>query len=287
MSLFSWFRKVRPETGASPEAGAGSAEERGAKPGDSAAEGCGAKPGDGAAEDCGAQSGYASAGECAPAPAGGTENTGPADGERTGETAPETEQTEKMYIIAGLGNPGRKYEKTRHNCGFEALDILADRARIAVTTPKFHALCGTGVIDGQKVLLIKPQTYMNLSGQAVQAACAYYKADPAEQLIVLYDDISLEPGQLRVRAKGSAGGHNGIKSIIQMLGTDRFLRIRIGTGRQPSDYQQVDWVLGHFPPDQRADMEDAFDRAARAAQALLTEDPEQVMSLYNRRQEKE
>ena len=208
-------------------------------------------------------------------------------GEGSGDSSRGTEQTEKMYIIAGLGNPGRKYEKTRHNCGFEALDILADRARIDVSSPKFHALCGTGAIDGQKVLLMKPQTYMNLSGQAVQAACAYYKVDPAAQLIVLYDDISLEPGQLRIRAKGSAGGHNGIKNIIQMLGTDQFLRVKIGTGRQPSDYQQVDWVLGHFPPDQRADMEDAFDRAARAAQALLTEDPEQVMSQYNRRQEKE
>ena len=192
-----------------------------------------------------------------------------------------------MFIIAGLGNPGRKYEKTRHNCGFEALDILAERYRIDVSQLKFKARIGTGVIEGQKVLLMKPQTYMNLSGEAVQAACAWYKADPETDLIVMYDDISLDPGQIRVRAKGSAGGHNGMKSIIQMLGTDRFLRIRIGTGHQPSDYAQVDWVLGHFPPDQASKMADAFDRAARAAAQLLTEEPEKVMSTYNRKQEEE
>lgn len=190
-----------------------------------------------------------------------------------------------MFIIAGLGNPGRKYEKTRHNCGFEALDVLAERYRIDVTQDKFHAKIGMGVIEGQKVLLMKPQTYMNLSGEAVQAACAYYKVDPTAELIVLYDDISLDPGQIRVRARGSAGGHNGMKSIIQMLGTEQFLRIRIGTGRQPSDYAQTDWVLGHFPSDQISDMADAFDRAAKAAASLLTEDPEKVMSVYNRKQE--
>ena len=134
---------------------------------------------------------------------------------------------------------------------------------------------------------MKPQTYMNLSGEAVQAACAWYRADPETDQIVMYDDISLDPGQIRVRAKGSAGGHNGMKSIIQMLGTDRFLRIRIGTGHQPSDYAQVDWVLGHFPPDQTSKMADAFDRAARAAAQLLTEEPEKVMSTYNRKQEEE
>ena len=212
------------------------------------------------------------------------EKTQKAEKENAG-TAPE--ETGKMFIIAGLGNPGRKYEKTRHNCGFEALDILAERYRIDVSQLKFKARIGTGVIEGQKVLLMKPQTYMNLSGEAVQAACAWYKADPETDLIVMYDDISLDPGQIRVRAKGSAGGHNGMKSIIQMLGTDRFLRIRIGTGHQPSDYAQVDWVLGHFPPDQASKMADAFDRAARAAAQLLTEEPEKVMSTYNRKQEEE
>lgn len=190
-----------------------------------------------------------------------------------------------MMIIAGLGNPGRKYQKTRHNCGFEALDLLADRNRISVSQEKFHALCGTGMIGGVKVLLMKPQTFMNLSGEAIQAACAYYQADPATSLIVMYDDISLDPGRIRVRTKGSAGGHNGMKSIIQMLGTDRFLRIRIGTGHPPDDYLQIDWVLGHFPLSQRAVMEQAFDRACRAAEALLTTPPELVMSEYNRADE--
>ena len=197
------------------------------------------------------------------------------------QSTEESEPEGKMYIIAGLGNPGRKYEKTRHNCGFEALDVLADRYRIDVSLNKFKAKVGSGVIEGQKVLLMKPQTYMNLSGEAVQAACSFYKADPASELIVLYDDISLDPGQIRVRAKGSAGGHNGMKSIIQMLGTQQFLRIRIGIGKQPADYAQADWVLGHFSANEQADMADAFDRAARAAAALLTEEPEKVMSVYN------
>ena len=187
-----------------------------------------------------------------------------------------------MMIIAGLGNPGRKYEKTRHNCGFEALDILAERNHISVTQEKFRALCGTGIIDGVKVLLMKPQTFMNLSGEAVLAACSYYQADPASELIVIYDDISLDPGRIRVRAKGSAGGHNGMKNIIQMLGTDHFLRIRIGTGHQDPDFSQVDWVLGHFPLSERTAMAEAFDKASLAAMALLTQPPEQVMSEFNR-----
>ena len=186
-----------------------------------------------------------------------------------------------MIIIAGLGNPGRKYAKTRHNCGYEALDALADRYKIRVSQEKFRSLCGTGTIDGVSVLLMKPLTFMNLSGEAVQQAGAWYGADPATQLIVMYDDISLDPGRIRGRAKGSAGGHNGMKSIIQMLGTEQFLRVRIGTGRQPDDYCQVDWVLGRFPLSQRAVMTEAYDRAARAAAALLTQDPEKVMSEYN------
>lgn len=122
-----------------------------------------------------------------------------------------------MYVIAGLGNPGSKYAHSRHNAGFEAIDRLAQRFRIPMETKKFQALCGTGIIDGQKVLLLKPQTFMNLSGESVRAACDFYKTDPEEELIVLYDDISLAPGQLRVRGKGSAGGHNGIKVSSRSL----------------------------------------------------------------------
>lgn len=191
-----------------------------------------------------------------------------------------------MYIIAGLGNPGSRYEKTRHNCGFEAIDLLAERCGISLKDRKFKSLCGNGVIDGQKVLLMKPLTYMNLSGEAVQAAAAFYKIDPAKELIVLYDDISLEPGQLRVRAKGSAGGHNGIRSIIRMLGTEQFLRVKIGTGAKPADMDLADYVLGRIPLSERADMAEAFDRASKAAVDLVTEPLDRVMNEYNRKIEK-
>ena len=188
-----------------------------------------------------------------------------------------------MYIVAGLGNPGGKYEHTRHNCGFEVIDILAERYRIEVSDRKFKALCGNGIIEGQKVLLMKPQTFMNLSGEAVQQAVAFYKADPASQLIVLYDDISLQPGTIRIREKGSAGGHNGIKNIIQMLGDDHFLRIKIGTGDKPEGWDLADYVLGRFPSSVQVTMTESFERASRAAAALMTEPAEKVMSTYNRK----
>lgn len=188
-----------------------------------------------------------------------------------------------MYIIAGLGNPGRQYAHTRHNAGFEVIERLADRYRISIETKKFQALCGTGVIDGQKVLLLKPQTYMNLSGESIRAACDFYKIDPEEALIVLYDDISLAPGQLRIRKKGSAGGHNGIKSIISQLGTQVFMRVKIGVGEKPGGYDLADYVLGHFGKEEWSEMEDAFDRAAKAAAQLLTEDTDRVMNEFNTR----
>ncbi len=186
-----------------------------------------------------------------------------------------------MYIIAGLGNPGRKYEHTRHNTGFDALDCLAGRFHISFDMKKFHALCGTGVIEGQKVLLLKPQTYMNLSGESIREACVFYKIDPEEELIVLYDDVSLPPGQLRIRKKGSAGGHNGIKNIIAQLGTQTFRRIKIGVGEKPAEYDMVDYVLGHFSREERALMEEAHDEAARAAAMLLYEDTDRVMNIFN------
>ena len=188
-----------------------------------------------------------------------------------------------MYIVAGLGNPGGKYEHTRHNCGFEVIDILAERYRIEVSDRKFKALCGNGLIEGQKVLLMKPQTFMNLSGEAVQQVVAFYKADPASQLIVLYDDISLQPGTIRIREKGSAGGHNGIKNIIQMLGDDHFLRIKIGTEGKPEGWDLADYVLGRFPSSVQVTMTESFERASRAAVALMTEPAEKVMSTYNRK----
>ena len=186
-----------------------------------------------------------------------------------------------MYIIVGLGNPGSKYEHSRHNAGFEAIDRLADRYRISIDNKKFQGLCGTGVIDGQKVLLLKPQTYMNLSGESVRAACDFFKIDPEEELIVLYDDISLAPGQLRIRAKGSAGGHNGIKNIIQHLGTQVFARVKIGVGEKPAEYDLADYVLGHFSKEEWPDMVDAFDRAGQAAAKMLTDDLQHVMNEFN------
>jgi len=186
-----------------------------------------------------------------------------------------------MYIIAGLGNPGRKYAQTRHNAGYEAIDRLADKYGIRIETEKFRALTGTGVIQGQKVLLMKPLTYMNASGESIRAACDFYKINPEEAFTVLYDDISLPPGQLRVRAKGSAGGHNGIKNIIQHLGTQVFTRVKIGVGEKPQEYDLVDYVLGHFPEEEWPAMTEAFSRAADAAAMLLTEDVQTVMNEYN------
>lgn len=190
-----------------------------------------------------------------------------------------------MYVIAGLGNPGKRYAKTRHNVGFDTLDIIADRYRIDVTTEKFKALVGTGVIDGQKVILVKPQTFMNLSGESLRLVCDFYKIDVEEELIVIYDDISLEPGQIRIRKKGSAGGHNGMKSIITHLGTQIFKRVKVGVGAKPEGYDLADYVLGRFSFSERLEMEEAFDRAARAAAALVTQDPQTVMNGYNKKLE--
>jgi len=186
-----------------------------------------------------------------------------------------------MYLIAGLGNPGREYENTRHNAGFASIDRLAEKHHISIDMKKFQALCGTGYIGGQKVLLLKPQTYMNLSGESLRAACDFFKIDPEQELIVIYDDISLEPGQLRIRTKGSAGGHNGIKSIIAHLGTQIFLRVKVGVGEKPQGWDLADYVLGHFSKEEQQVMQESFDRASDAAAALLTEEVQQVMNEYN------
>ncbi len=201
--------------------------------------------------------------------------------EEAGQKNQAGQEEKLMYIIAGLGNPGPKYAHTRHNAGFEAVARLAEHYRIPLDSGKFQAQCGTGMIEGQKVLLLRPLTYMNLSGQSLRAACDFYRVDPEEGLIVLYDDISLAPGQLRIRRKGSAGGHNGMKSIIQHLGTQVFLRVKIGVGAKPEGWDLADYVLSRFPESERPGMEDAFERAARAAAMLLTEDPERVMNEFN------
>ena len=188
-----------------------------------------------------------------------------------------------MYVIAGLGNPGRKYEKTRHNVGFDTIDILADEYHITMDSTKFHAVCGNGIIAGQKVLLIKPQNYMNNSGEAVGAAMYFYKLDPASQLLVIYDDISLDVGNIRIRKKGSAGGHNGIKNIINHIGTQEFSRIKIGVGDKPPEWDLVDYVLGRFSSEDRCKIEDAMKDAVAAVELIVSDDIAQAMNLYNKK----
>lgn len=186
-----------------------------------------------------------------------------------------------MYVIAGLGNPGGKYEKTRHNVGFQVIDRLAAKYHIDINMKKHRALCGTGVIEGVKVLLIKPQTYMNLSGESIREVLDFYKMDPERELLVIYDDVSLKPGQLRIRKKGSAGGHNGIKNIIQHLGTQVFARIKIGVGEKPEGYDLADYVLGRFSGEDEKLMSDAYERAVQAAAAVLTCGADKAMNDYN------
>ena len=187
-----------------------------------------------------------------------------------------------MYLIIGLGNPGREYEHTRHNAGFDAIDVLAGKLGADVKEKKHKGLCGKGMIAGEKVILLKPQTFMNLSGESVRAAADFYKID-AEHMIVLYDDIDLDVGKLRVRAKGSAGGHNGIKNIIAHMGTQEFPRVRIGVGAKPDRMDLADYVLGRFSQVERPVMEDAFEEAAEAAIAVVEDGIDAAMNRFNRK----
>jgi PTH1 family peptidyl-tRNA hydrolase len=191
-----------------------------------------------------------------------------------------------MYLIAGLGNPTKEYDKTRHNAGFSVIDVLADRYRIDVSEKKHKALCGRGVIEGQKVLLLKPQTFMNLSGESIRAAADYYKIAP-EEMVVIYDDISLEPGQLRIRLKGSAGGHNGIKNIIANLGTQDFPRIKVGVGAKPPRMDLADYVLSRFGAGEQKLMDEAFGEAAEAAVMMMTDGAERAMNHFNAKKKAE
>lgn len=188
-----------------------------------------------------------------------------------------------MFIIAGLGNPDRQYEGTRHNAGFDVIDRIAEKYNIAVDTKKHRAYIGKGIIDGQKVILAKPQTYMNLSGESIRSLVDYYKIDEENELLVVYDDISLDVGQLRIRAKGSAGGHNGIKNIIAHLGTQVFLRIKVGVGEKPKGYDLADYVLGHFSKAEREQMEEGYDHAVRAAEMIVSGQLSEAMNEFNRK----
>lgn len=204
---------------------------------------------------------------------------------RKKEQGQEKEEAEagdgKMVIIAGLGNPTKEYENTRHNIGYMAVDALADKYNISVMDCKHKALVGKGLIDGTKVVLVKPLTYMNLSGEAIRAVVDYYKVDAASELIVIYDDISLDVGQLRIRKKGSAGGHNGIKNIIANLGDDTFLRIKIGVGEKPKGYDLADYVLGHFSKEEMDVMRDSLEKVDGAVQMMLEDNVDMAMNKYN------
>lgn len=185
------------------------------------------------------------------------------------------------WIIVGLGNPGDKYENTRHNVGFRALDQLAETAGVPVQKLKHKALTNLCTIAGVKVLLMKPVTYMNLSGEAVADAARFYKIPP-ERIIVLSDDVSLGVGKLRIRRSGSAGGHNGLKSIIQHLGSDQFPRIKLGVGEKPHpDYDLADWVLGKFAKEDRKTVDEMVQKAAEAAAYYIKEGPEKTMGRFN------
>ena len=190
---------------------------------------------------------------------------------------------EAMYLIVGLGNPGKKYEGTRHNMGFDVIDRLIGEYNVPQSGVKFNAMYGKGVIEGQKVILAKPLSFMNLSGGPVRELVSYFKIDPETQLIIIYDDIDLGPGQLRIRKQGSAGGHNGMKDIINKLGTQNFLRIRVGVGAKPKDWDLADYVLSRFTPGERKLVDEAIDEAAKAVSMAVSKGPDIAMNEYNRK----
>ncbi len=190
-----------------------------------------------------------------------------------------------MFIIAGLGNPTDKYTNTRHNVGFRVIDELAKKNNIPLNNKKFKAICGSGVIGGNRVLLLKPQTYMNNSGESIREALDFYKVDPESELLIIYDDISLDVGQLRIRAKGSAGGHNGIKSIIAHAGTQSFSRVKVGVGEKPAGFDLADYVLSAFPEAERKVIQEGIEDAARAVELLLNEGIEAAMNQYNKKKQ--
>ncbi|CDZ24564.1 Peptidyl-tRNA hydrolase [[Clostridium] cellulosi] len=185
------------------------------------------------------------------------------------------------YIIAGLGNPGREYEGTRHNTGFAVLDAIAEKCGAKVNRIKFKSLCGDAMLCGHRVLLLKPQTFMNLSGEAIRDAADFYKI-PMDHVIVLYDDISLPPGKIRVRPKGSDGGHNGIKNIIYLSGTDVFPRVKVGVGGKPNpDYDLAAWVLARPSEEDAALISDAVTRAVAAVETIITDGTAKAMNDFN------
>lgn len=187
-----------------------------------------------------------------------------------------------MYIIVGLGNPTKEYQATRHNIGWDAITRISEDYRIPLDYKKHKAICGKGYIEGQKVILAQPLTYMNLSGESVRELIDFYKVSP-EEIIVIYDDISLEVGQLRIRKKGSAGGHNGIKSIISHLGTDEFPRIKVGVGDKPKGWDLADYVLSRFTKEENEVIREALKTTSEACRMITEGDLDAAMNLYNRK----
>lgn len=185
-----------------------------------------------------------------------------------------------MKIIVGLGNPGLKYAGTRHNIGFAALTQLADRYHISLNKKELKSITGHGAIEGEKVVLAMPQTFMNLSGEAVQPLLHFYKCT-ADDLILLLDDVDLDPGRLRIRAKGSAGGHNGMKSIISCIGTEDFARVRIGVGKKPEGWDLADHVLGRIPKEEFPLFREACEKAADAVRLIITDGVQKAQNMYN------
>ncbi len=190
-----------------------------------------------------------------------------------------------MYLIVGLGNPGRQYDGTRHNMGFDTIDYLVEKHRIGQSGVKFNAMYGKGMIGGEKVILMKPLSYMNLSGGPVQEMAGYFKIDPETEMIVVYDDIDLEPGQLRIRKQGSAGGHNGIKDLISKLGTQKFLRVKVGVGAKPKGWDLADHVLSRFSTSERKIVDEAICKAGDAVEKILSEGVDAAMNVYNKKTE--
>ena len=185
------------------------------------------------------------------------------------------------YMIVGLGNPGSKYDNTRHNIGFACVDYICDKTGVKLDKAKFKALYGIWKYKDKKIIILKPQTFMNLSGEAVGAAARFYKISP-ENVIIIYDDVSMAVGKMRIRLKGSAGGHNGIKSIIAHMG-DSFPRVKMGVGEKPHpEYDLADWVLGKFTDSDRKTLSEKFDNAYQAVQLIIDGQTDKAMNLYNR-----
>ena len=196
-------------------------------------------------------------------------------------TGKRNEEEGRMFVIVGLGNPEKKYFGSRHNVGFATIDALSDKYNIGLTETKFKAAYGKGRIGNERVILVKPLTYMNLSGEAVAPICNYFKVDTKSDLIVISDDVELDVGKIRVRPKGSAGGHNGLKNIIAQLGHDEFSRVRVGVGKKPKEWDMVDWVLGHFEGEDATSIKEGIEDATGAVLEIIENGTDSAMNKFN------